>query len=373
MLLLTEYLPRERFDVSFVLLGGMTDMAAEAERLGATVHALGAPRRAGSPMPVFAAKVGRRVVDYVALCRRERYDIVDAWLYLGYGLVAVTRKVSRVPVFIAGRRSLSAFKADHGFVERTVDAIARRSADAIVGNSQAVADDVAQREGIDPARIRVIRNGVILPPVATPAERATVRATFGIEGDGPVIGCVGTFQKKGKGQARVVDVVAAARQRRPDVWLVFVGDGPERASVEARAVAAGLQRVRFLGSVPDARATYDGLDIVISASDAEGLPNVVLEAAAAARPIVATDAGGTREIVLDGSTGVLVPLGDTDGLVTGLLTLLERPDLAERYGDAARAHVGSAFGVDRFVRETADLYEELHARRAHGERFGRRN
>ena len=82
MLLLAEHLPRDRFDVSFVMLLGMSDMALEARRLGATVHALGAPRRTGLPMPVYGAKVARQVAAYVALCRRQRYDIVDAWLYL---------------------------------------------------------------------------------------------------------------------------------------------------------------------------------------------------------------------------------------------------------------------------------------------------
>ena len=272
MLLLTEHLPRDRFDVSFVLLGGMTEMAREAARLGATVHALGAPRRAGQPMPVFATKVARRVASYVALCRRERYDIVDAWLYLGYGLAAVTRPISRVPVLIAGRRSLSAFKTDFGPVDRTVDAIARRSADLIVANSRAVADDVIRREGVDPARIRVIRNGVVVPPPPDETRRRAARG--GTRCTAPTVRwsvASGTF-KRGKGQDRVVAVMADLVRRRPDAWLVFVGDGPERAAVERQAREAGLKRVRFLGIVPDARTLYDGFDVVVSASDAEGLP-----------------------------------------------------------------------------------------------------
>ena len=126
MLLLTEFLPQDRFEVSFVLMGGMTELAIEARRLGASVHALDAPHRAGMPRPLFTTHVARSVAAYVALCRRERYDIVDAWLYLGYGLAAVTRPVSRVPTLIAGRRSLSAYKAAFGPIGRTVDAIARR-------------------------------------------------------------------------------------------------------------------------------------------------------------------------------------------------------------------------------------------------------
>ena len=361
MLLLAEHLPRERFEVTFVMLLGMTNMALEAQRLGATIHALGAPRRAGLPLPIYGAKVTRQVASYVALCRHERYDVVDAWLFLGYGLAAVTRPLSRVPVLVAGRRSLSTFKADFGLVERTVDAIARRSADIIVANSQAVADDVVRREEVDPARVRVIRNGVALPQPTDGAHRRAARAALGITDDGPVVGCVGTF-KRGKGQARVVDGMAMVRRRLPNAWLAFVGDGPERAAVERSVREAGLERVRFLGTVPDARTLYDGFDVVVSASDAEGLPNVVLEASAAARPIVATAAGGTPEIVIDGETGLLVPINDTDRLGLALTQILEDTGLAQRLGGAAREHVSRTFGLQRFVAETAALYEEMDRR-----------
>lgn len=361
MLLLAEHLPRERFEVTFVMLLGMTNMALEAQRLGATIHALGAPRRAGLPLPIYGAKVTRQVASYVALCRHERYDVVDAWLFLGYGLAAVTRPLSRVPVLVAGRRSLSTFKADFGLVERTVDAIARRSADIIVANSQAVADDVIRREEVDPARVRVIRNGVALPQLTDGAHRRAARAALGITDDGPVVGCVGTF-KRGKGQAHVVDGMAMVRRRLPNAWLAFVGDGPERAAVERSVREAGLERVRFLGTVPDARTLYDGFDVVVSASDAEGLPNVVLEASAAARPIVATAAGGTPEIVIDGETGLLVPINDTDRLGLALTQILEDAGLAQRLGGAAREHVSRTFGLQRFVAETAALYEEMDRR-----------
>ena len=358
MLLLAQHLPSNRFDVSFVLLGRRSEVSAEAERLGATVHALNAPHRAGTALPIFGALVGRKVLAYVGLCRRERYDIVDAWLYLGYGLAAVTRPFSRVPVLIAGRRSLSAFKDGFGLVERTVDLIARRQADLIVANSAAVAADVATREGIDPARIRVIRNGVELPSLPTDTQRRALRASWGVTDDAPVIGSVGTF-KRGKGQARIAGVMRHIHDTSPDAWLVFVGDGPELASVQQFTREVGLDRVRFVGTVQDARTLYAGFDVLVSASEAEGLPNVVLEAAASARPVVATDAGGTSEIVVDGKTGILVPVGDDDALGLALTRLLSDPRLAERLGRGARDLAARAFGLDRFISETADLYVEM--------------
>jgi glycosyltransferase involved in cell wall biosynthesis len=337
-------------------------MGLEAQRLGATVHALPAPRRAGQPMPMFGLKVVRQIGAYVRLCRRERFDIVDAWLYLGYGLAALTRPVARVPVLIAGRRSLGGFKDRFGPVDRTIDAIARRSADVVVANAQAVADDAIRRERLAPSRVRVIRNGVAIPPPTTADRRAAVHAAMGITDDAPVVGCIGTF-KPGKGQDLVLQAFASARAGtgRP-AWLVFVGDGPTRPAVASAVRAAGLDRVVFQGTVPDARSLYDGMDIVASGSDAEGLPNVVLEAAAAGRPVVATAAGGTAEVIQDGATGRLVPVGDEPGLGRALADLLAEPEAGRRLGVAARADVAIRFGIDRFVAETAALYEEMDRR-----------
>ena len=120
------------------------------------------------------------------------------------------------------------------------------------------------------------------------------------------------------------------------------------------------------GDVLDARPLFGALDVFVSASEAEGLPNSVLEAAAAGVAIVATAAGGTVEIVEDGRTGVLVPVGDDEALRAGLLRLATDPDLRGRLGSAARLHAASVFGIDRFIRETADFYEEMARRRGIG-------
>ena len=366
MLLLTANLPRERFEVTFVLLGGETPLAEDARTAGARVHALGAPRRAGVSMPVFGARVGARTVDYIRFCRRERFDIVDAWLFLGYGLAAITDPLTRIPVMISGRRSLSGFKAGFGPVERAIDALARRTTDAFVANSHAVADDVAAREGIARHRIRVIHNGVELPALLDEGRRHEIRAAWRIPPEAPVIGVVGTF-KEGKGQARVVGMLPGILDAVPDARLVLLGDGPLRTGIEHQVSSLGLEtRVVITGQVADARPLYGAFDVVASASDAEGLPNAVLEAAAAGVAVAATDAGGTREVVLDGDTGLLVPVGDEQALGRALVRLLERPDERARLGAAARAHAAREFGVDRFVAETSALYEALAAGRARG-------
>ena len=133
-----------------------------------------------------------------------------------------------------------------------------------------------------------------------------------------------------------------------------------RPDLERQVVALGLEgRVRLHGTELDPRPMYCAFDLVAQSSMSEGLPNVLLEAASAGRPVVATAAGGSGEIVIDGETGLLVPTEDLHALVAALRHAIEDPDLRRRIGAAARAHVDERFGMARYVREWGDLYEEL--------------
>jgi glycosyltransferase involved in cell wall biosynthesis len=363
MIILAERLPRERFEVTFLLLGRWTPNADLAAAAGARVIALGASGRQSMGRPRLALTLARLAAEYVRLSRRERFDIVDAWLYHGYGMAALLRPLARTPVLISGRVSLSGYKERFSAPERWVDSVARRSADLVFANSSVVADDVARREGIPRDSIRVIRNGVLIPPPMPDDERRAVRAGWGAGQDDLVVAYVGSM-RPGKGHVRIVEAMPTLLAAVPRARLVLVGGGPTRPEVERRIDALGLRdRVVLTGDVLDARPLFGALDVFVSASEAEGLPNSVLEAAAAGIGIVATAAGGTIEIVDDDATGLVVPVGDDDALRAALVRIGIDDGLRARLGAAARAHAATAFGVDRFVRETGDLYEEMAARR----------
>jgi glycosyltransferase involved in cell wall biosynthesis len=271
----------------------------------------------------------------------------------------LTRPVTRIPVLIAGRRSLSHHKHGFGRVERLLDRIARRSVDAIVANSDAVRAEVARYERIDPGRIRVIHNGVDIPAPIPPAARAALRAAWGVGPDDVLVGCVGNY-KSGKGQELLVRAHARALPTTPGLRLILVGEGPRRAELQRLVDELGVHdAVRLHGAEPDARDIIGAFDIVAQASVSEGLPNAVLEAAAAGLPIVATDAGGTAEILDQGRAGILVPIDDETAMAAAIGRLAADPVLRRSLGETARMFVQSAFGVDRFVAETAALYEEL--------------
>ena len=121
--------------------------------------------------------------------------------------------------------------------------------------------------------------------------------------------------------------------------------------------------VRLHGRELDARRLYGAFDIFAHASETEGGPNAVMEAAAAALPIVATRAGGTDEVVEDGVSGLLVPVDDEAAFSAALLRLATDPTLCALLSAAARQRAATVFGMDRMVAEFAALYEELAERK----------
>jgi glycosyltransferase involved in cell wall biosynthesis len=295
--------------------------------------------------------------------RRGRYDIVNAWLFHAYGLAALVKPIARFPVLIAGRESLSDFKAWFGPLEHFLDGLARRRSDAIVAVSEAVRHDAAEYEHLDPARIRVIRNGVLVPPPMPPAERAAIRAGWGFGPADLVVGGVANLKPR-KGLGLLIRSIATLHAGLPTLRLVLVGEGPHRPVLEALVAELGLTDVvHFHGRDLDARRLYGAFDIFAHASESEGSPNAVIEAAAAGRPIVATRAGGTVEVVVDGESGLLVPVGDEAGLAAALLRLAKDPELRARLGAAARERAATVFGMDRLVAEFAAMYEELAERK----------
>ena len=100
-------------------------------------------------------------------------------------------------------------------------------------------------------------------------------------------------------------------------------------------------------------------DIVVLPSSYEGLPNVILEAMRLAKPVVATAAPGTTEVVVDGETGILVPIGSCQQLAKALRDLIRDRDRARRLGEAGQARVADKFRLDTMIRQFADLYETL--------------
>ena len=274
---------------------------------------------------------------------------------------ALTRPLTQVPVVITGRRDT--LPRHLGGPLGALDRLVNRLSDQVVANSAAAAVIARETEGIPAEKVRVIRNTVLPPPPMDEGQRSNVRAELGAGTEDLLIGCVGNYREV-KRHLLLLEAFAPLAGLDARVRLVLVGEGPERRAMEAWIAASGLgERIRLHGSVPDARPLYRAFDLVVQASRSEGLPNVILEAAAAARPIVATDAGGTAEVITDGENGLLVPVEDAQALRAAMQRVLGDRVLASRLGEAALRRVELEYGVGRYTEEWARCYEEMADRR----------
>lgn len=355
MLHLAGGLPRDEFEVRFILFE-RGSLASEAEGIGLRVDVLGLTRQACQRFGISCvSQSGRALRSYLKLARD--LDIVDAWLVPAYTFAGLVQPLARVPVLLAGRRSMLDVARTRRWYRELSGSLAMRQVDAVVANSQAAAEQAVLHEGLDPSRVHVVHNAVV-PIVVDDGVRDTLRHEWGYSEAEIVVGCVGRLMA-GKGHRLLLDVAEQLRDEWPSVRYVFIGDGPLRDDLDRELDERRLRGVVAIHpSERDARHCYVALDIVAQASDSEGMPNAVLEAATAARAIVATDVGGTREIIDSEEAGILVPKGDASRMSAAIARLAASEGLRQAMGDAAR-ELSRGFTVERLARETGLLYQRL--------------
>jgi glycosyltransferase involved in cell wall biosynthesis len=215
---------------------------------------------------------------------------------------------------------------------------------SVVVPSQALAD-YAVSCGFPAHRIRVIPNGI-----------AVRRHEPGPARDPVVVGTSALLERR-KGIDVLLD--ASARLEKPHRLVIF-GDGPLRRELEGQAEHLGAP-AEFLGFVPDVATRVEELDVFVLPSRGENLPIAILEAMAAAVPVVATRVGGVPEAVVDGESGLLVEPEDAEGLARALERVIADGDLRERLGRGGAARIAERFDARGVAQQMVGLYRELTA------------
>ncbi len=227
--------------------------------------------------------------------------------------------------------------------------------------SRDVAGRLASSFSIPAAKLRVVYNGIDPGPFDAPVSPVLRAELTGGTSRAVVLTSARLAAQKG------LDTLLAAAALVPDAVFVIAGDGPDRAVLETRARGLGIaERVRFLGPRPDVPQLLAVADLFVLPSLFEGLPLAVLEAMAAAKPVVASRIGGTDEAVVESVTGLLVPPSDPGALAGAIRTVLADPQLALRLGAAGRARVIETFSAERMVQAVEASYGELLAPGARG-------
>jgi glycosyltransferase involved in cell wall biosynthesis len=207
-------------------------------------------------------------------------------------------------------------------------------------------------------RITVIYNGTDIES-STMEERAALRARLGIGPDTLTVSVIGRLSKE-KGHSVLLEALAKVTPSYPRLRILLIGDGGLRDSLQHQAKQAGLEgQVDFCGFQDNVAAFIDISLFTIMPSLTEGMPGGVIESLVLGRPVVATAAGGTGEIVRDGVNGLLVPCGDATRLAEAILTMLENPDRLRTMGENARALSGPQFTLDSMLSSYGEYYDRL--------------
>jgi glycosyltransferase involved in cell wall biosynthesis len=254
--------------------------------------------------------------------------------------------MAEAPVILTSRISIRYWDPERRV--REWEHARNQASHGIVANCVALAEECIAVEGVDASKVRVIRNGIAIPPA--PARRNGV--------PDPVVGTMANLRAT-KGH----DVLLHALAKVPAARAICCGaDYGIQSRLEALRDSLGLaSRVTFAGVQQDIESFYNSLDLYVQASSAEGLSTAVLEAMARGIAVVATDVGGTREAVVHEETGLLVPSGDAEALAAAIHHLLEQAELRRSMGEAGRARACAGFDVSRVVQEHIQYYEELLA------------
>ncbi|MDD8027456.1 MAG: glycosyltransferase family 4 protein [Acidobacteriota bacterium] len=352
LLALARGLDPARFEVSIASQGGgpLEEAAREA----------GIPFRA---MP-FGGKFSPGLVR--AIARALKADPPDVLHTHGgiaglYGRPAARRAgIKHVVHTIHGIHYLHYRGAAGRFAGVLLERFGSRRTDAVVLVSESDLEEAKKHRLAAAGKLKLVRNGIDVAGFATEefaARAAEVRLRLSVSS--PVVGTVARLHRQ-KGLIHFMRAVPAILEAHPATRILIVGGGDLEPALRAEVLKLRLdRRFAILGARPEAREILSLFDVFVLPSLWEGLPLVLIEAASLGKPIVATDIGGSREILSHEETGLLVPPGDSAALAGAVNRLLDDPDLAARLGARARETIPPRFRLARMVDEYAEIYGSL--------------
>ncbi len=339
--LLAEALHSRGWEVDVASLVEPTAFREELTAAGIRVHSLGMRPGSGDP---------RGIGRLAAILRRLRPTVLHSHMFHANVLARLARLVFPIPRVIGTLHSIA--ESGRGSEDvRGRDRVYRltdRLADVTVGVSEAVAARHVVGGAVPQARVKVIPNGVDPSKYRPDADvRARMRAELGVGDEFLWLAAGRLIWKKD------YPTLLAAMERLKGGLLYIAGAGPLEG--ELRALAG--RRVRFLGARGDLPPLLNAADGLALSSVIEGMPMVLLEAAASGLPCVATRAGGAEEVVAHGETGYLVPCGDAGALATEMSRLMELPPESRKaLGRAARERALARFDIHRIAEQWEALY-----------------
>jgi asparagine synthase (glutamine-hydrolysing) len=354
---------------------GTSNIEDEVKKLGITPHVCSdfLPAHAGG----FRASDGlsaqeisglppwftNKVAPVRAAIREYQPSVVHAWMDIPIAVSAFAACNLGAPRVVLHQCSMQWCMRRYGaqvvdFLWEGYQSVVNNPTVKVLNNSAAGASDYERWLHLRPGTISVVRNALTYGTSVKPAAEntASVRTRFGLPEGAPVVGTVMRFVED-KDPDLWLAVAAEITKARPEVHFLVAGYGKLLDRMMHRIDVLGLRdRVFLPGAVTEPEKVYAALDVVLLTSLTEGLPNVVIEAQAAGRPVVAVDVGGISEAMIDGRTGRLVRGRSPGRLAAAVLDVLGDPSWAARAEAESPAFVASRFGRERIISEMLEIY-----------------
>lgn len=271
-------------------------------------------------------------------------------------IALLARSVHRVPIVTTLHGWIGNSLKQRAFI--ALDQQVARGFDLVVAVSQLIHQQ-ASAAGVRPRHLRLLHNAIVLDRYQRTERRGALEALVGAPVIGPVVASIGRLSAE-KGHIDLVEALGILRVRGQAVSAVLAGDGPVKPQIEARIRELGLAgRVHLTGYVSRPQDILNETDLMVLPSHTEGLPNAALEALAMGVPVLATNVGGTPEVIVDGDTGCLIAPRQPAAIADGIADFLANPDRWRQMAARGRAFVERHFDFQARTRALEQMYTDL--------------
>jgi glycosyltransferase involved in cell wall biosynthesis len=345
----------ERYSARLCSLKRKGDFAGRLEEEGLEVYSLN--MRDAATLAGWLDTL-RALVLLIRYFIRERPVVVHSFLFRANILARIAGYLTGVPVIISSIRVMGGEQKWHHFIDR----VTAFMADHFVAVSNGVKEHIVRKAHVPERKVSTIYNGIVAGS-STGFDVSALMNDVGLKAGERILMTAGRLHRQ-KGYDLLIQALPMVQKSFSGVKLLILGEGEEEKSLKKLAHSLEIsEKVLFLGLRSDVDRLLQCSEIFVLPSRWEGFPNVLLEAMAAGKPVVATAVGGVRELVVDEVTGILVPPQDETALADAITLLLSDKKRALAMGAAGRERVLQRFSMDAMLSKTEALYHEMLARK----------
>lgn len=357
---LIKRLDREKYELFIGCLGCWGELLADIKKECSAIDEYQVDH-------LYGYKTFRQQLEFSRSLTQRRIQIVHSYNFYSNIFSIPAARYARVPC-VASIRSLGVYLTP---MQCRVQNWFCRLADIVLVNAEAIRRWMLE-QGFPEHKLRVIRNGVDFARFQGMEDRGALRQELGIPRNAPVVVMLSRLDSN-KGADYFLEAAPQIVNRCPDAHFLVVGEGrvfdnnyglqPDVAlskKLHERALQLGMgERIHFTGMRSDVPDILAMATVSVLPSFSEGISNTLLESMAAGVAVVATNVGGTPEVIRNGHDGLLIPPGNVRPIVDAVSSILENPLLATRLSVQGRERVSKSFTYDNMVRQTENVYREI--------------